>query len=237
MRGEGSDDSRAARKDDGFVTSAWTPGCNSRGGEPVIGCNSPVRPALKPQSIPTMKIKSALPLLAALGCLTLATVSLSAQTTTRPAAAADDSQTGSETGGRGRGGRGGAPGAAATPDAQVQRLNGAVTMTDEQKAKVLAIYKDEATKLQALRDDTKLTPEARMAKMQEIQTATRASVRALLTADQQKKFDAMPAGGAGGRGNRGGQGGGGGGGRGQGGGGGAGGRGRGAGGGGGGSAN
>jgi hypothetical protein len=191
-----------------------------------------------------MKIKSALPLLAALGCLTLATVSLSAQTTTRAAAAADDSQTGSETGGRGRGrgGRGGAPGAAATPDAQVQRLNGAVTMTDEQKAKVLAIYKDEATKLQALRDDTKLTPEARMAKMQEIQTATRASVRALLTADQQKKFDAMPAGGAGGRGNRGGQGGGGGGGggRGQGGAGGggaAGGRGRGAGGGGGGSAN
>ena len=151
-----------------------------------------------------MKTKSVLSLLAAVGCLTLTAATLSAQTGT----AANDSSTGATNGARGRG-RGMAPGAAATPDAQVQRLNAAVTLTDEQKAKVLAIYKDEETKLQAVRDDTKLTAEARMAKLQEIQTASRASVRALLTADQQKKFDAMPAGG---RGNRGGPGGGGGGG-------------------------
>lgn len=159
-----------------------------------------------------MKTKSVLSLLAALGCLTLAVASASAQTTT------DDSKAGAENGARGRG-RGMAPGTAAAPDAQVQRLDAAVTLTAEQKAGVLAVYKEEAAKLQAVRDDTKLTPEARMAKVQEIQTAGRASLRAILSADQQKKFDAMPA--AGGRGNRGGQGGpGGGGGRGQGGGGG-----------------
>lgn len=152
-----------------------------------------------------MKTKSVLSLLAALGCLTPLVSSLSAQTSTRPAAAADDSKTGSENGGRGRG-RGVGPGTTATPDAQVQRLNTAVTMTDAQKAKVRAIYQEEAAKLQAVRDDTKLTQEARMAKLQEIQTASRASIRALLTSDQQKKFDAMPA--AGGRGNRGGPGGG-----------------------------
>jgi Spy/CpxP family protein refolding chaperone len=192
-----------------------------------MGFNGPVRASLKPQIIPSMKTKSVLSLCAALGCLTLAAASLSAQSTSASTSASDSA--GSGNGARGRG-RGAGPGTAATPDAQVQRLNAAVTLTDAQKARVLAIYQDEATQLQAVRDDTKLTQEARMAKQQEIQAATRTAVRALLTADQQKKFDAMPAGG---RGNRGGPGGGGPGGGGQGGGGGRGRGGRGGGGGGG----
>jgi hypothetical protein len=184
-----------------------------------------------------MKTKSVLTLFGVLGCLALPAALLSAQTNSSTTSASDSAKAGADNGARGRG-RGVAPGSAATPDAQVQRLNAAVSLTDEQKAKILAIYQDEAKKLQALRDDTKLSQEERMAKLQEAQTATRAAVRALLTSDQQKKFDAMPAANAGGRGNRGGPGGGGGGGPGGGGPGGRGGRGgRGGGGGGGGAAN
>jgi protein CpxP len=195
-------------------------------------------PALQPvpDRFPPMKTKSVRSLLGILGCLALVPVSLSAQAASGSTPSSDTPRAGAENGGRGRG-RGMAPGSAATPDAQVQRLTAAVALTDEQKAKILAIYKDEATKLQAVRDDTKLTQPERMAKLQEIQIASRAAVRALLTADQQKKFDAMPAANAGGRGNRGNPGGGGPGGGGRGGPGGRGAGGRGGGGGGGGAAN
>ena len=152
-----------------------------------------------------MKMKS---VLSFLGVLALASTSLFSQAASGSTTSSDTPRADGGNGGRGGRGRGAAPGSAATPDAQVQRLNAAVTLTDEQKAKVLAIYKDEATKLEALRADTKLTQEERMAKLQEAQAATRTAVRAVLTADQQKKFDAMPAANAGGRGNRGGPGGG-----------------------------
>ena len=85
-------------------------------------------------------------------------------------------------GGGGRGGRG------MDPATMLARLDEAVTLTADQKTKVTDIYKKMADQMQAL------APEDRRTKGQEIRTATNAEIRALLTPDQQKKFDAMPQG-------------------------------------------
>jgi len=67
------------------------------------------------------------------------------------------------------------------PAQMVQRLDEALQLTDDQKAKITAISQKQTEAMQALR-----------AKMQDLQKATHDEIRALLTADQQKKFDAMP---------------------------------------------
>jgi hypothetical protein len=74
------------------------------------------------------------------------------------------------------------------PATMVTRLDEAVTLTADQKTKATDIYKKMADQMQAL------APEDRRTKGQEIRTATNAEIRALLTPDQQKKFDAMPQG-------------------------------------------
>ena len=85
-------------------------------------------------------------------------------------------------GGGGRGGRG------MDPATMLARLDEAVTLTADQKTKVTDIYKKMTDQMGAL------APEDRRTKGQEIRTATNAEIRALLTPDQQKKFDAMPQG-------------------------------------------
>jgi hypothetical protein len=63
----------------------------------------------------------------------------------------------------------------------VQRLNEALQLSDDQKAKITAIAEKQTEAMQALR-----------AKMQDLQKASHDEIRALLTPDQQKKFDSMP---------------------------------------------
>jgi Spy/CpxP family protein refolding chaperone len=98
-------------------------------------------------------------------------------------------------GGPGGGGGGGGRGMRMTPDQQVANLDKAVTLTADQKTKVLAIYTDEQTKMQALMQAQ--DPDART-KITQMRNDDRAKIRALLTPDQQTKFDAMPAPGRGG---------------------------------------
>lgn len=83
----------------------------------------------------------------------------------------------------------------------VTRLDEAVTLTAEQKTKVTAIYKEQMAAMQAL------PQEERREKMRESMAATREKIRAVLTPEQMKKFDAMPAPGRGGPGGQGGPGG------------------------------
>jgi Spy/CpxP family protein refolding chaperone len=91
------------------------------------------------------------------------------------------------------GGGGGRP--QMTPDMQVANLDKAVTLTDDQKPKVLAIYTAEAKARQDMM--TAQDPDMRT-KFMAMRTKDRADIRALLTPDQQTKFDAMPQGGRGG---------------------------------------
>lgn len=108
--------------------------------------------------------------------------------------------TGQEKGGRGgRGGRGGAM----NIDDRVAAIEKAVgTLTAEQKTKIHDILAKQAEQMQAARGSGGGggDRQANMAKMQEMRKATDDQIKALLTADQAKKYDEMrPARGQGGR--------------------------------------
>jgi periplasmic protein CpxP/Spy len=79
-----------------------------------------------------------------------------------------------------------------TSDQRVDRLNTAVgSLTDDQKTKIKAIYDADAKKrtdMMAAQDPDMMT------KMQAMRTDENKQIRALLTPEQQTKFDAMPQG-------------------------------------------
>ncbi len=89
--------------------------------------------------------------------------------------------------GGGGGGRGGM-----TADARLAQLTTALTLSADQQAKIKPILDDQATKRAALMANAS-DPDMRT-KMTALTTDTNAKIRALLTADQATKFDAMPQG-------------------------------------------
>ncbi|WP_460693441.1 hypothetical protein [Mucilaginibacter puniceus] len=97
-----------------------------------------------------------------------------------------------------QGGPGGG-GAGRTPEAQLERLKGAVTgITADQETKIKAIYAVQAKKQDSLRTAANGDFQAMGPAMQTMRTETSAKIKALLTADQQKQFDAIPQRGFGG---------------------------------------
>lgn len=86
---------------------------------------------------------------------------------------------------RGRGGPGG-------PKERLQKMAEHLGLTAEQKEKVDAILKEQMEQGRAIRADESLTPEQRREKKQEFDKATRVKIRAVLTPEQQAKFEAMP---------------------------------------------
>jgi Spy/CpxP family protein refolding chaperone len=100
--------------------------------------------------------------------------------------------------GGGRGGRGGKGGGMMTV-ASIEQAVG--SLTDDQKAKIGDILAKAQKDMQALRDGGG-DPQSNMAAMQEINAGMRKDIRAVLTPDQQTKFDAMPQGGRGGKGKK-----------------------------------
>lgn len=85
---------------------------------------------------------------------------------------------------------------------RLQALATALSLTDDQKAKLKPIIQEEGEKLRALRQDTALDQEARRTKSQELRKTYAAKIKAVLTPEQAEKFDKM-RGGAGRGGNRG----------------------------------
>jgi periplasmic protein CpxP/Spy len=106
-----------------------------------------------------------------------------------------------------QGGGGGGRGTPQTPEMQTDALDKAVTLTPDQKTKVLAMYTADAKKLADLR--AAQDPDMRT-KQQAIRTDEQTQIKALLTADQATKYTAYLASMPQGRGGRGGGGGGGG---------------------------
>jgi periplasmic protein CpxP/Spy len=90
-------------------------------------------------------------------------------------------------------GPGGGRGQMMTPDEQVSRLSTELNLTDDQKAKIKPLFEDQAAKMKALREDTSTSMDDKRPKMQDIRKSTNDQVRAVLTADQQKKYDEMQA--------------------------------------------
>lgn len=78
-----------------------------------------------------------------------------------------------------------------SPEATLQRLSERLNLTDDQKAKILPLLQDQADQAKAIMRDESISREERREKMRPIMEATHEKIRALLTAEQQEKFDKM----------------------------------------------
>ncbi len=87
----------------------------------------------------------------------------------------------------GRGGPGGMGGR------QLEFLTKKLNLTPDQVTQVKAIDEDTWKQAKALHDDTSIAGQDKRAKMMDIHKASQEKIRALLTADQQTKFDALQA--------------------------------------------
>jgi Spy/CpxP family protein refolding chaperone len=94
--------------------------------------------------------------------------------------------------GPGYGGHG-RPGMEHMQERRIEMLTKHLNLTPDQVAQVKAIDKDGMEQMMALHQDTATAPEEKHAKMKSIHEAQNAKIRAVLTAEQQPKFDAMLA--------------------------------------------
>jgi Spy/CpxP family protein refolding chaperone len=74
----------------------------------------------------------------------------------------------------------------------LQRLKDRLNLTDDQATKIQGLLKDQQAKMSALFNDDSLSREDRRTKMTDLRKAAHDQIRAVLTPDQQKIFDAMP---------------------------------------------
>jgi protein CpxP len=77
------------------------------------------------------------------------------------------------------------------PGRQVEFLTKKLNLTPDQVTQVKAIDADSWNQTKALREDTSVAGPDKRAKMMDIHKASQAKIRALLTPDQQTKFDAL----------------------------------------------
>ncbi len=94
-----------------------------------------------------------------------------------------------------QGGPGGGMRGGGTPEQQLERLKTQITgITDAQSAKLLAIYTASAKRTDSLRTALGDDRAAYREKSAPITAERNAKVKAVLTAEQQKAFDALPQG-------------------------------------------
>jgi len=78
-----------------------------------------------------------------------------------------------------------------TPDAELQRMDKALKLSDDQKNQIKPILEDRQQKMQSLRSDTSLSSEDRRSKMRSIFQDSNSKIRGVLNDDQKKQFDEM----------------------------------------------
>ncbi len=76
---------------------------------------------------------------------------------------------------------------------QLEFLTKKLDLTADQVTQVKAIDADTSSQMKALHEDTTVAGADKRAKMMDIHKASQAKIRALLTPDQQTKFDALQA--------------------------------------------
>ena len=74
---------------------------------------------------------------------------------------------------------------------RLEMLSEKLGLTADQKSKISPILDDERQSLRALHHNSALDKDAKRAKMEEIQKTHREQIRAVLTPEQQKKFDEL----------------------------------------------
>lgn len=110
---------------------------------------------------------------------------------------------------QGGGGQGGRGGMNMKPEDRAKAMQTALKLTDDQTAKITAIYTAQAAKQDSIMKANNNDRQAAMGAMRPMREATNAKIKALLTTDEQKaEFDKMSQRGGRGGGGQGGQGGG-----------------------------
>jgi Spy/CpxP family protein refolding chaperone len=79
------------------------------------------------------------------------------------------------------------------PGAQLDMLTARLTLSEEQRIKLLPILDEQFAKKKAIREDGSLTRDQRRAKMEELRTAYHEKISAILTPEQKIKADEMRA--------------------------------------------
>ncbi len=82
------------------------------------------------------------------------------------------------------------------PGYVLEELTQKLSLTADQQKAIGAILRDSQAQMQTVRGDDSLSRDERRAKIRGVLASTRGQVRAALTPDQQKLFDAMPQPGA-----------------------------------------
>jgi periplasmic protein CpxP/Spy len=77
------------------------------------------------------------------------------------------------------------------PEKRSEMLAKHLKLTSDQQSKVLDILKSEQSQMESLHSDTSMSQDDRRSKMMDIHKTSNDQIRALLNADQQKKFDEM----------------------------------------------
>lgn len=130
-----------------------------------------------------MKIKLVLSLVACGASLVLCPGLLHAQDATpAPATSGTDTSTGGHSWGH-HGGGGGGP--------TIEMLTKQLDLTPDQQEKIKPILDTLHTAVQTARQDTSLTPEDKMAQIKDARQTANTAMDAVLTPDQQAKFEAM----------------------------------------------
>ena len=78
-----------------------------------------------------------------------------------------------------------------SPDEELQRLDKALKLTDDQKNQIKPIIEDRQKKMESVHSDTSLSPEDRRGKFRSIMEESNGKIRDVLNEDQKKKFDEM----------------------------------------------
>jgi Spy/CpxP family protein refolding chaperone len=79
------------------------------------------------------------------------------------------------------------------PERRVQMMQRRLDLNDSQTAQVRQIFTESRSQMEAIRGNASLSQEDRRAQMMTLHQGEQARIRAVLTPDQQAKFDAMQA--------------------------------------------
>jgi Spy/CpxP family protein refolding chaperone len=79
------------------------------------------------------------------------------------------------------------------PARRTAELTKQLNLTSDQQAKVLSVLQSERSQMESLHQDTSLSQQDRRTKMMDIRETTDSQIRALLDANQQKKWDEKQA--------------------------------------------
>src|SRR3954469_650885 len=104
---------------------------------------------------------------------------------------APPTQGGNEEGGhKGHGSHGGREGPM-DPSQRVKMLSEKLNLTNDQQSKVKDIFTSQQKQMQSLMQDQSMSREDKRSKFERMRSDTDSQIRAVLTGDQQQKFDAM----------------------------------------------